>query len=65
MAAWRGGQSREIDAYNSNGLGLIGPEAAAKEAAELAKGFGAVEIRWDLDADGTLDLVTTELPVAS
>jgi mandelate racemase len=40
-----GGERREINAYNSNGLGLIGPKAAAAEAKELAKGFGAVKVR--------------------
>ncbi|WP_416897669.1 MAG: enolase C-terminal domain-like protein [Minwuia sp.] len=66
-----GGQSREIDAYNSNGLGLIGPEAAAKEAAELAKGFGAVKLRLgyaDVEDDcevieAVMDAVPPEMPV--
>lgn len=40
-----GAERREIDVYNSNGLGLIGPKAAASEAKELAKGFGAVKVR--------------------
>lgn len=40
-----GGERREINVYNSNGLGLIGPKAAAAEARELAKGFGAVKVR--------------------
>lgn len=42
-----GGQPRRVRAYNSNGLGLIEPSAAAREAqALIAEGdFGAVKIR--------------------
>jgi mandelate racemase len=41
-----GGVSRPIPAYNSNGLGLIPPEAAADEAEELLDGgFRAVKQR--------------------
>lgn len=41
-----GGEPRPLSAYNSNGLGLIGPEKAGPEAAELAApGFRAVKVR--------------------
>jgi mandelate racemase len=41
-----GGRSCRIPAYNSCGLGMIGPERAAEEAQELlAPGFSAVKIR--------------------
>src|SRR5918993_5178143 len=41
-----GGQSCRIPAYNSCGLGMIGPERAALEAQELlAAGFGAIKVR--------------------
>ena len=41
-----GGQSCRIPAYNSCGLGMIGPERAAEEAHELlAPGFSALKIR--------------------
>lgn len=41
-----GGEPREVPAYNSCGLGLIGAERAAEEALELiAPGFGAVKVR--------------------
>ena len=41
-----GGKSCRIPAYNSCGLGMIGPERAAVEAQELlAPGFGALKIR--------------------
>ena len=41
-----GAAPRPIPAYNSNGLGIIGPDRAAKEAAELAApGFGAIKVR--------------------
>jgi mandelate racemase len=41
-----GGQSCRIPAYNSCGLGMIGPERAAEEAQELlAPGFSAVKVR--------------------
>jgi mandelate racemase len=41
-----GGQPRRIRAYNSNGLGLMAPEAAADEAEKLLEGgFRAVKLR--------------------
>ena len=41
-----GGRSCRIPAYNSCGLGMIGPERAAAEAQELlAPGFGAIKVR--------------------
>ena len=41
-----GGTPRPIPAYNSNGLGIMSPEAAASEAVELVEaGFRAVKIR--------------------
>ncbi len=41
-----GGEPRPISAYNSNGLGIIGAERAATEAAELAeRGFRAIKVR--------------------
>jgi mandelate racemase len=66
-----GGEVRPIDAYNSNGLGLIGPEAAAAEARELADGFGGVKVRLgyaDIDADAetveaVMDAVPEDMPV--
>lgn len=46
LARLLGSTLRPIPAYNSNGLGLIGPEAAAEEAQELvAEGFRAVKMR--------------------
>jgi mandelate racemase len=41
-----GGKSCRISAYNSCGLGMIGPERAAVEAEELlAPGFSAIKVR--------------------
>ena len=41
-----GGVPRPLRAYNSNGLGLVGADAAAREAVELlADGFAAVKVR--------------------
>jgi mandelate racemase len=41
-----GGQAQPVPAYNSNGLGLADPGAAAEEAVELAaEGFPAVKLR--------------------
>lgn len=41
-----GADPRPVPAYNSNGLGLVEPGAAAREAVELAaEGFGAVKMR--------------------
>jgi mandelate racemase len=46
LASLLGGAPRPIPAYNSNGLGLMEPEAAADEAeALLAGGFRAVKLR--------------------
>jgi mandelate racemase len=41
-----GGHPCRVPAYNSCGLGMIGPERASEEAQELlAKGFGAIKVR--------------------
>jgi mandelate racemase len=41
-----GGVPRPVPAYNSNGLGLMAPEAVADEAKELLEGgFGAIKLR--------------------
>jgi len=46
LARLLGGEPREVPAYNSCGLGLIGAERACEEAAELAApGFEAVKVR--------------------
>ncbi len=46
LARLLGGAPRPIPAYNSNGLGIMGPERAAKEAVELAApGFKAIKVR--------------------
>jgi mandelate racemase len=46
LAMLLGGEDRPIPAYNSCGLGIIGPERAAEEARELAAGgFRAMKIR--------------------
>lgn len=47
LACLLGGALKPIRAYNSNGLGLMGPEKVAREAVELhAKGrFGGVKLR--------------------
>lgn len=46
LARLLGASPRPIPAYNSNGLGLISPEAAAAEARELvAEGFRAIKMR--------------------
>lgn len=46
LARLLGGGVRPIPAYNSCGLGMIGPERAAAEAVELlAPGFRAVKVR--------------------
>jgi mandelate racemase len=46
LAVLLGGGTGPIRAYNSNGLGLIGPARAADEAQALvAEGFGAIKIR--------------------
>lgn len=46
LATLLGAPLRAIPAYNSNGLGLLAPEAAAQEALELVdEGFGAIKMR--------------------
>jgi len=46
MVRLLGGRSRRIPAYNSCGLGMIGPGRAADEAQELlAPGFNAIKVR--------------------
>jgi mandelate racemase len=46
LARLLGGTCRAVRAYNSNGLGLIGAEAAAREAESLLEdGFRAVKVR--------------------
>ena len=46
LATLLGGAPRPIATYNSNGLGIIGPERAGTEARELlAPGFHAVKVR--------------------
>jgi mandelate racemase len=46
LARLLGGVPRPIPAYNSNGLGIMGPERAAAQALELAEGgFKAMKIR--------------------
>jgi mandelate racemase len=46
LARLLGGACKPIDAYNSCGLGMIGAERAAVEAAELAApGFRAIKVR--------------------
>jgi mandelate racemase len=46
LASVLGGAPRSIPAYNSNGLGLMAPEAAADEAEKLIEGgFRAVKLR--------------------
>ena len=46
LARLLGGEPCRIPAYNSCGLGMIGPERAAEEAQELlVGGFGAIKVR--------------------
>ncbi|HET7400426.1 MAG TPA: enolase C-terminal domain-like protein [Usitatibacter sp.] len=46
LAAVLGASPRPVRAYNSCGLGLMAPEALAREAAELLEGgFGAMKLR--------------------
>ena len=46
LARLLGGEPREVRAYNSCGLGVIGAERAGEEAAELAApGFEAIKVR--------------------
>lgn len=46
LAVLLGGTPRPVRAYNSNGLGLMGPGALAREAEQLLEGgFGGVKLR--------------------
>lgn len=46
LAVLLGGTPRPVRAYNSNGLGLMGPDALAREAEQLLEGgFGGVKLR--------------------
>src|SRR5262249_50548728 len=46
LCEFLGGAARPIQAYNSNGLGLLSPEKCADESEELlAGGFRAVKLR--------------------
>ena len=46
LVSFLGGVPKPIPAYNSNGLGLMSPEACADEAERLLEdGFGAVKLR--------------------
>jgi mandelate racemase len=46
LATLLGSAPKPVAAYNSNGLGLIGPDEAAAEAVELlAEGFRAIKLR--------------------
>ena len=46
LVAFLGGSPRAVTAYNSNGLGLMAPDAAADEAEKLLEGgFRAVKLR--------------------
>ncbi|MFQ5763999.1 MAG: enolase C-terminal domain-like protein [Rhodospirillales bacterium] len=47
LARTLGADATRVRAYNSNGLGIVGPEAAAEEAGELLAegGFSAVKVR--------------------
>ncbi len=46
LAVFLGGELRSVPAYNSSGLGLMAPEAAADEAeALLRRGFKAIKLR--------------------
>jgi mandelate racemase len=45
LASLLGGAPRGVPAYNSNGLGIIGPERAYEEAEQLADGFAAIKVR--------------------
>jgi mandelate racemase len=46
LASYIGGKAKPIPAYNSNGLGLMAPDALADEAIELLEdGFRAVKLR--------------------
>jgi mandelate racemase len=45
LACALGGSLRPIPAYNSCGLGMIGPDRVAAEAERLAAGFRAIKVR--------------------
>lgn len=46
LARYIGAEPRPIRAYNSNGLGLVGPAAVAGEAVEfVAEGFATIKLR--------------------
>jgi mandelate racemase len=46
LAQYLGGTAQPVRAYNSKGLGLIGPDRVAAEARELAdEGFAAIKLR--------------------
>ncbi len=46
LVRFLGGEPKALPAYNSNGLGIIGPDAAAREAVELVdEGFKAIKLR--------------------
>jgi mandelate racemase len=59
LARMLGATMRPTPAYNSNGLGLVEPQAAVDEALELvAEGFGAIKMRLGrLSADDDLAAV--------
>jgi mandelate racemase len=62
-----GGTTRPTAAYNSNGLGLLEPQAAADEAQELvAEGFRAIKMRigrpWGHDDLAALRAVRAAIP---
>jgi mandelate racemase len=61
LARLLGGEPQPIQAYNSKGLGIIGPEAAGEEAERLlAEGFRALKIRLGYaNADADLEVVRT------
>ena len=67
LVSFLGGAPKPVPAYNSNGLSLMAPQAAADEAQELlAGGFRAVKLRLGhvtLDADlAAVRAVRTTLP---
>jgi len=46
LAAMLGGEAKPVRAYNSSGLGLMGPQATAEEALKLLEGgFSGVKLR--------------------
>ena len=45
LARYLGGELRNMPAYNSCGLGMIGAKRAAEEAQKLAAGFRAIKVR--------------------